>query len=108
MYSIRFPLVVEKTRCGRRILRRKVVDKTGLHGARACAAGMVTVAMSYRDQAPYRFAPELTRRLARLQMRQAALWARLFAGQICDADPRLGAVEAQIRPLVQQILRPAA
>jgi hypothetical protein len=106
-YSIRFPLITERTRVGRKVFKRLKVDQTGLHGARFCAAGMVSSALLYRDAAPSQF-PEraaLYLRINRLGMRQSALWARLFAGQIKDNDPRLAAVDAERGELVRLLQR---
>lgn len=106
-YSIRFPIIKQRTRVGRRVVVRLVADQTDLWGARFCAAGMVSSAMLYRDTAPSIF-PERRARylwLNRLQMRQSALWARLFAGQINEADPRLAEVTAEIDALAKQLFR---
>jgi hypothetical protein len=105
-YSIRFPLVIERTRYGRRTVKRLKADNTGLHGARACAANMISLALLDRDSRPAcagtALAP-LFCRIARLGMRQSALWARLFAGQIRDTDPRLAAVAAERHALVKTL-----
>lgn len=95
--SIKFPMTKLRTgsRTGPRFVLRP--DKTGLHGAAACAAGMVTLAMSRRDSLPARYEDAVAyRRRQRLQMRLAALWARSFAGQIAADDPRLDATQAEV------------
>jgi hypothetical protein len=103
-FSIRFPLVIERSRVGRRVFRRLVADKTGLRGAQYCAAGMITCALGHRDTRHSQF-PDLVetyRKIARLGMRESALWARVFARQIDQHDPRLDAVAAERRRLVQE------
>jgi hypothetical protein len=105
-YSIRFPLIKERTRFGRRVSIRLVADKTGLQGARFCAAGMITMALSYRAEAA-RVIPvqqDIHRRISRLGMRSCALWARVFAGQIDQHDPRIDAAQNERSVLVQQLL----
>lgn len=101
--SIRFPLVKVPTgsRTGPRYHRRP--DKTGLHGAAACAANLVTLAMSHRDDRPLRYDdPVEHRRRHRMQMRHAALWARVFAGQIDQHDPRIDESQARISALLNK------
>lgn len=112
-YGIRFPLVkvaIEpRPRTGPRT--EIVPDKTGLHGARACIAGMVTAAIHRRAVAEkalraaarheqfsdYRAAniARIEARNAREQMRSHALWARVFAQHINDNDPRLEEISAR-------------
>lgn len=101
-FSIRFPLIVERSRSGRRVFRRLVADKTGLRGAKYCAAGMITCALSHRDTRHSQFPAlvETHRKIARLGMRESALWARVFARQIDQHDPRLAAASAQRHALV--------
>lgn len=104
MYSIRFPLVIVKTRIGRHIYRALEADKTGLHGARLCAAGMITSAIHYRDRAAIIISQaELSDRIAKLGMRHSALWARVFAGQISGDDPRLDSVMEERRRLMKEL-----
>ncbi len=97
--TIKFPL----RRADRSRRSPRVPDKTGLHGAAACAAGMITCAVVKREAAGRERSP-LLRRLDRAGMRHAALMARLFAGQIADADPRLDAAEAERRSLLANLL----
>lgn len=91
--TIRFPLTRERTgrRTGPRY--RRVIDRTGLFGSAACAARSIDMAMRYRDeQQPAHLSDEQRQfrtRIARLGMRVMALWARVFAGQIDQHDPRL-------------------
>ena len=112
MSALRFPLIRQRT--GRRMgpRYRRVVDTSHLHGAGRCAASMINAAMCYRDEAPLisRFAPaaairrqQLHLRVARLGMRMSALWARVFAGQLRDDDPRLTAAMAARSALVREI-----
>lgn len=105
IYSIRFPLVKERTGNKRGPRFRLVPDKSGLFGARACAAGMVAAAIHRRDSArkhvqeAARFAEMGDLRKARIErlsaererntMRRHALWARVWAGHIEDNDARL-------------------
>ena len=102
--SIKFPMRKERTgrRTGPRF--RLVPDKAGLHGAAFCAAGMVGLALSHRERRPYSSASDTPRfhRIERLQMRLAALWARVFAGQIDQHDPRLDAAQGQISALIHE------
>ena len=96
-YSIRFPMKKESTgrRTGKRY--RLVVDKTGLFGARSCAASMINSALIDREAAKddLRMGAMNFVRFHRLGMRLDALWARVFAGQIDQHDPRLDAVSAE-------------
>ena len=102
VYVIKFPLVKVRTgsRTGPRF--RRVPDKTGLHGARACAAGMVTKALNHRDWQPYAGVrdAEARRPMERANMRLAALWARVFAGQIDQHDPRINATQVRVSAMV--------
>lgn len=100
-YSIRFPLKKERCSYDRRRWRR-VVDKSGLDGARFCAAGMVNGALLYRAEANGA-ATALRQKIARLGMRADALWARVFAGQIDQHDARLDAASQERGRLVDQL-----
>lgn len=102
IYSIRFPLVKEKTGYRKGPRYRLMADKSGLWGARACAAGMVSSAILYRDS--HISKSPLGLKLDRLQMRTSALWARVFAGHIEDTDARLLALEAECRALMTQFM----
>jgi hypothetical protein len=73
---------------------RLVVDKTGLWGARACAAGMVNSAISYRRSAEGVTDPR-HRAFYRASMRTMALWARIFAGHIEQDDARIAEAQAE-------------
>lgn len=110
--SLRFPLIRQRTglRMGPRY--RRVVDTSSLYGAARCVASMLNAAMRSRDEVPLvpRFAPaseirrqQLHRRVARMSMRLSALWARVFAGQLRDDDPRLTATMAARSALVREI-----
>lgn len=105
-YSIRFPLTKEKTnyRRGHGPRYRLTVDRTGLRGARACIAGMIASALLYRDGIAARTSNTMLQRAERLGMRHAALWARVFAGQIRDDDARLDAVSAERTRLILAIV----
>jgi hypothetical protein len=80
---------------------RRVVDKSGLDGARFCAASMINSALLYRDAAPHP-RPEFNK-ADRLGMRLMALWARVFAGQIDGNDPRLDATQAERTALITAV-----
>jgi|GEM_PF-3617093 len=97
--SIRFPRVKERTGYRRGPRYRLAIDSTGLHGARLCAARMVNSALLHRDAAPRAHRPEFAK-VDRLGMRLSALWARVFAGQIDQHDPRLDATQAERHALV--------
>lgn len=103
--NIRFSFTRERTgrRTGPRF--RRVVDCSGLHGAALCSAKMVSLAMMYRDQVQATWEQperrELAVRIARLGMRVQALWARVFAGQIDQHDPRLDAASDERVELVR-------
>jgi hypothetical protein len=101
-YSIKFPMTRERTGYRRGPRFRRVVDKTGLDGARFCAASMINSAMLYRDAVPH-LRPEFNQ-VDRLHMRVSALWARVFAGQIDQHDPRIDAASKQASALVQVAL----
>jgi hypothetical protein len=104
--TIRFQMTRERTgrRTGPRF--RRVVDCEGLSGAKLCAAKMLNLALMYRDQAlPAWEHPARRRialRIARLGMRVQALWARVFAGQIDQHDPRLDAANDERSRLVRE------
>lgn len=106
VYSIRFPLIKERTRYknskGRRY--RIVADKTGLSGARSCAAGMINSAMLNRDHS---YGPRFDRS-QRHAMRVAALWARVFAGHIEATDSRIEAAHAERNRTVHELCNAAA
>jgi hypothetical protein len=97
---IRYPMTRERTgrRTGPRY--RRVVDVSGLHGAAACSARSINMAMRYRDQARAERSPA-SAEIARLGMRVMALWARTFAGQIDQHDPRLDAANDERTRLIQ-------
>lgn len=105
VYSICFPLVKEKTGYRKGPRYRLVPDKTGLHGARACAADMVGVAMLDRD---HRTTSPAHARINRLHMRISALWARVFAGHIESDDARLLAAHAACRELMKEFMAQSA
>lgn len=104
--TIRFPMTRERTgrRTGPRF--RRVVDCAGLNGAKLCAAKMLNLAMMYRDEVPASWVPAdhrpLQLRIARLGMRVQALWARVFAGQIDQHDPRLDVANDERSRLVRE------
>jgi hypothetical protein len=112
--SIKFPMTKEATGNRRGPRFRRVPDKARLSGAASCAAGMVAIAIrkrdlaatipGYRDQARL----DLSRQIDRACMRTSALWARVFAGQIDQHDPRLAAAQAHHSALVQTYCTPAA
>lgn len=111
-YSIRFPLVKERTKLRRGPRFRLVVDKSGLFGARSCAAGMVNCAMNYRressDERPsYRSDSfhQACLKLARLNMRIMSLWARVFAGHLEAEDPRIVAATDATKEICRQMHR---
>jgi hypothetical protein len=95
---IKFPMVKERTGLPRGPRFRLRPDKSGLSGAAACTAGMIALAMNYRDAERRRvsdtvstYDPEfaqLCHRIARWQVRNAALWARRFSRRIAADDPR--------------------
>ena len=103
-FSIKFPIVRVRPGYSRRILR--VIDTTGLTGARACAARSLNGAIRYRDerQPSYLSVEEaaMARRIALLGMRADALWARVFAGQIANDDPRIDQAMTERTGLVRQ------
>lgn len=106
-YSIRFPFTRERTGYRRGPRFRRVVDCSALSGARFCAAKMINCAILYRDAPP---APFLTAsrtalniRICRLGMRCDALWARVFAGQIDQHDPRIDAAYKERHALAQEL-----
>ena len=112
MPSLRYPLIRQRT--GRRIgpRYRLAIDTATLHGAARCVGSMLNAAMRSRDESPMvsRFAPpdairrqQLHLRVTRLSMRLHALWARVFAGQIRDDDPRLAAACATRAALVREL-----
>lgn len=96
-YSISFPIVKERIPWDRRRFR-KTVSQDGLFGARACAARMVSSAMRERDSA---MKGDSWSTMHRHRMRSYALWARVFAGQLDQHDPRIdravGAASAIVR-----------
>lgn len=107
--SIRFPLrkVAISPRPVRGPRTEIIPDDTGLWGRAKCAAGMITAAIHRRQRAERdaRFGGPVLRemqavRFARLQMRSHALWARVFARQISDADPRLSQLKREVDALV--------
>ena len=104
VYSIRFPLVKEPTRARTGPRFHRVPDKKGLDGALACAAGMVSIAVSYRDGLHLHAGNPESLRVERLGMRTAALWARVFAGHIKSDDPRLVSATTEKRRLVQAMI----
>ncbi|MBA4136745.1 MAG: hypothetical protein C0518_05460 [Opitutus sp.] len=101
VYSIRFPMTKERTGYRRGPRFRRVVDSTGLGGAPFCAARMINSAMLYRDAAPHARA-ELNK-ADRLGMRVSALWARVFAGQIENDDPRIEAAQRERHELITAV-----
>ena len=84
---------------------RRVPDKAALSGAARCAAGMVACAILKREAAlgseSWHKDPTLARAIDRAAMRSHALWARLFAGQLADTDPRLAEAQARHTDLVR-------
>lgn len=97
--SIRFPLVNERTGARRGPRYRRMPDKIGLHGAALCAASMIRAAVVMRDGAA-REPGSSYGAYCRVSMRQKALWARVFAGQIRDDDARLAEAAEQSARLV--------
>lgn len=97
MISIRFPMTRERTgrRTGPRY--RRVVDRTGIFGAAFCAATSIKLSMSEREHAKEGRQVQIYR----LGMRIHALWARVFAGQIDQQDPRLEAAMAERTALIR-------
>lgn len=98
-------MVKEKTGHRRGPRFRRVPDKSKLSGAARCAAGMVECAMRKRDASlrldAWHKDPSGAQLIDRAAMRSHALWARLFAGQIADNDPRLAAAQARHTELVR-------
>lgn len=97
--TIRFPLARDRK-------RNQVCPATaGFHGSEFCTRQQVCIAIGYRHD--WRDALEKSQRLAEIgdargarvahfaavrareQMRSMSLWARIFADQIRDNDPRL-------------------
>ena len=105
-YSIRFSFTRERTGYRRGPRFRRIVDCSNLDGAQACAARMINSAMLYRDGRQPEFVAEkkaaLGCRIARLGMRGSALWARVFAGQISQNDPRIDACTSERTRLVAE------
>jgi hypothetical protein len=95
-YSIKFPLVKERIKhAGRRGPRYQlVVDRTGLVGARAAAAGMVAIAMSERREIRTETDP-ITLRWRKAKLRIHSMWARVFAGHFDFHDPRYSIADAE-------------
>ena len=98
--SLRFPMTRERTGNRRGPRFRRIPDKTGLSGAAACTAGMIIAAIHRRESLHSRSPEPTLRRFARLQMRGHALWARIFAGQVSQDDPRVERVRNEIAALV--------
>jgi len=102
--SIRFPLVKEKTGNRRGPRFRRVPSKAGLQGAASCACSMLHSAIIHRESAQgpgYSVKnADLHRRIERVGMRVAALWARVFAGQVDQHDARLDAAMSEKSRLV--------
>lgn len=90
VYGIRFAMTKERTGNRRGPRFRIVPDESGLFGARKLAAGMVRTALGYRDSWKSETHPMLVK-MRRAQMRQMALWARVWAGQIDQDDARIDA-----------------
>lgn len=121
IYSIRFPLVKERTGNKRGPRFRLVPDKHNLTSARACAAGMVTASIHRRDiarkhaQEALRWAEMGDLRQANIErlnaererqtMRSHALWARVFAGHIEDHDARLEELSRRSMDLLTRSFR---
>ena len=112
--SIRFAMIKEPTGNRRGPRFRRVPDKSRLHGAASCAAGMIAIAIRRRDLAltvpeyrepAYRV---LDRQINRAVMRTSALWARVFAGQIDQHAPRLDESQNRHTALVREICTPKA
>lgn len=101
--SIRFPLVKEKTGYRKGPRFRRVPDKAGLHGAASCVVSMLHSSIIHRDSAARPWVTlkvDQYRQIERAGMRLAALWARVFAGQIDQHDPRIDAASAEHSRLV--------
>ena len=111
--SIKFPMTKEATGNRRGPRFRRVPDKARLSGAASCAAGMVAMAIRKRDLAATtpgcsdRVRLDLSRQIDRACMRTSALWARVFAGQIDQHDPRLDAAQARHSALVGAYCTPS-
>lgn len=104
---IKFPLRHERTGKRRGPRYRLRPDKDGLSGAAFCTAGMVAMAMSYRESylaelkaLPTAYNREfalISLRILRWQVRNAALWARRFSHRIADNDPRFAELDTEHR-----------
>lgn len=111
--SIRFPMVKEKTGNRRGPRFRRVPDESKLHGAARCAAGMIHCAIRKRElaRAPLwcggNDTARASQRIDRASMRLHSLWARLFARQITQDDPRLALAQAHFKALVDEFCRPS-
>lgn len=105
--SLHYPMIREATGNRRGPRFRRVPDRSGLRGAALCVAGMVTCAIRKRDLARQPlWASEVavvSARVDRVVMRSHALWARVFAGQIRNDDPRLIEAEALSKRLVAEL-----
>ena len=92
LFSIRFRPVRERHgRCW-----RKTVSADQPTAAARCAANMVRCAIATRDSTLWGGHPA-----QRLMMREQALWARVFAQQIPQDDPRFAEIDRRKRPLFQ-------
>ena len=107
VYSIRFPMAREKTGLRRGPRFRRVPDRAGLFGARSLAASMVGSAMLHRERAG-READQRLVRWQRATMRLKALWARVWAGQIDQHDPRIDAAANEAHRQVAEYCAPEA
>lgn len=108
MKSVRFPLIrvpIPHTRPRR---HWQQIDTDRLTGAEQCVANMLNCALRYREEQPRSMAPAskrvMHRRIARLNMRVHALWARVFAGHIDSGDPRIDAALDERHQLIRQLV----
>lgn len=102
---IKFPMRKERTGNRRGPRFRLRPDKDRLYGAASATAGMISLAMSYREDERRRAAGVATaynrefallcHKIAKEQVRSAALWARRFSHRISDDDPRWAELERQ-------------
>ncbi len=106
--SIRFPMTRERTGNRRGPRLRRIPDATGLHGAASCACRMLHSAILHRESRPSAWeTPEraaLFLRYKRASMRNAALWARVFAGHL---ETRILAAQAEATAAVERYCAPS-
>lgn len=87
--TIRFPLVRERTGWKRGLRWHRVPAETARTGQERCVRGMLRCAIRSRDMANHPAATPQSRAFDRRQMRNNALWARIFAQHIEAEDSRV-------------------